>query len=99
MALLLIRPQHDMWRPAEHNGTFRGNTHAFVTARAACGSSGPTTLSQQTAAKAARVADRLTAMTSLIPGSRVKGRGMMIGIDAGSARWPRRSAAGASPTG
>ena len=35
MALLLIRPQHDIWRPAEHNGTFRGNTHAFVTAQVA----------------------------------------------------------------
>jgi diaminobutyrate-2-oxoglutarate transaminase len=34
-APLLIRPEHDIWKPAEHNGTFRGNTHAFVTARVA----------------------------------------------------------------
>jgi diaminobutyrate-2-oxoglutarate transaminase len=85
MALLLIRPQHDMWRPAEHNGTFRGNTHAFVTARIALRKFwSDDAFARQTAAKAARVADRLTAMTSLIPGSRVKGRGMMIGIDVGS---------------
>ena len=32
---LLVRPEHDIWKPAEHNGTFRGNTHAFVTARVA----------------------------------------------------------------
>ena len=30
MALLLIRPELDIFRPAEHNGTFRGNQLAFV---------------------------------------------------------------------
>lgn len=34
-ALTLIRPEHDQWKPGEHNGTFRGNNHAFVTATAA----------------------------------------------------------------
>ncbi|MCC7253544.1 diaminobutyrate--2-oxoglutarate transaminase [Hyphomicrobium sp.] len=37
MAVVLIKPQFDRWRPAEHNGTFRGNNHAFVTATAALG--------------------------------------------------------------
>jgi diaminobutyrate-2-oxoglutarate transaminase len=85
MALLMIRPQHDIWRPAEHNGTFRGNTHAFVTAQAALRKFwSDDAFAKRTAAKGAHVAERLTAMTSLIPGSRVKGRGMMIGIDVGS---------------
>ncbi|MCC8978546.1 diaminobutyrate--2-oxoglutarate transaminase [Bradyrhizobium acaciae] len=35
MSLLLIDPSIDTWRPGEHNGTFRGNNLAFVTARAA----------------------------------------------------------------
>ncbi|OHV75313.1 diaminobutyrate--2-oxoglutarate transaminase [Ensifer sp. LCM 4579] len=35
MALVLIDRQLDKWEPGEHNGTFRGNCHAFVTARAA----------------------------------------------------------------
>lgn len=35
MALLLTAPQYDIWRPAEHNGTFRGNQLAFVAATAA----------------------------------------------------------------
>ncbi len=35
MALVLIDRKHDDWLPGEHNGTFRGNCHAFVTARAA----------------------------------------------------------------
>lgn len=35
MALLLLKPEHDIWKPAEHNGTFRGNQLAFVAAAAA----------------------------------------------------------------
>lgn len=35
MSLLLIKPELDMWKPAEHTGTFRGNQLAFVGARAA----------------------------------------------------------------
>lgn len=35
MALLLIKPEYDQWKPGEHNGTFRGNNFAFVTAAAA----------------------------------------------------------------
>jgi diaminobutyrate-2-oxoglutarate transaminase len=35
MALLLLKPELDIWKPGEHNGTFRGNAHAFVTARVA----------------------------------------------------------------
>ncbi len=34
-AIVLIRPDLDVWKPGEHNGTFRGNNHAFVTATAA----------------------------------------------------------------
>ena len=35
MALLLIKPDRDVWEPGEHNGTFRGNNLAFVAAAAA----------------------------------------------------------------
>ena len=34
-AVALIRPDIDLWKPGEHNGTFRGNNMAFVTAKAA----------------------------------------------------------------
>ena len=34
-AVVLIKPELDVWEPGEHNGTFRGNNHAFVTAKAA----------------------------------------------------------------
>lgn len=35
MALVLLKPELDIWKSGEHNGTFRGNNMAFVTARAA----------------------------------------------------------------
>jgi diaminobutyrate-2-oxoglutarate transaminase len=35
MSILLMRPDIDQWKPGEHNGTFRGNNPAFVTAKAA----------------------------------------------------------------
>ena len=34
-AVVLIKPEYDNWKPGEHNGTFRGNNMAFVTAKAA----------------------------------------------------------------
>jgi diaminobutyrate-2-oxoglutarate transaminase len=34
-AVVLFRPELDHWKPGEHNGTFRGNNFAFVTAKAA----------------------------------------------------------------
>jgi diaminobutyrate-2-oxoglutarate transaminase len=34
MSLLLIKPECDQWKPAEHTGTFRGNNLAFVASRA-----------------------------------------------------------------
>ncbi len=35
MSLLLIKDDLDIWKPAEHNGTFRGNQIAFVAAKKA----------------------------------------------------------------
>jgi len=35
MSLVLIRDEIDVWKPGEHNGTFRGNNLAFVTGKAA----------------------------------------------------------------
>ena len=32
MALVLLKPEIDLWKPAQHNGTFRGHNLAFVAA-------------------------------------------------------------------
>ncbi len=83
-ALVLVKPEHDIWKPAEHNGTFRGNTHAFVTARVALEKfwSDDAFLNEVTE-KGAHLEARLDKMRRLVPGARLKGRGMMRGIDVG----------------
>ncbi len=85
LAVLLIKPEHDIWKPAEHNGTFRGNNHAFVTARVALEkfwSDGK--FAGSVREKADYLEQRLDAMRMQVSGSRLKGRGMMRGIDVGS---------------
>ena len=85
MAALLIRPDLDIWKPAEHNGTFRGNNHAFVTARIALEKFWSDDRFQRaTEEKALFLTDRLRAIAAHIPGASLKGRGMMQGIDTGS---------------
>ncbi|WP_210879768.1 diaminobutyrate--2-oxoglutarate transaminase [Roseovarius autotrophicus] len=84
-AALLIKPEHDIWGPAEHNGTFRGNTHAFVTARVALEKFWRDDAFQRDiAAKAGIVREGLQAIADRVPGARLKGRGMMQGVDVGS---------------
>jgi len=85
MALTLVRPEHDIFGPAEHNGTFRGNTHAFVTARVAIEKFwADDAFQKEIAAKADILTRALEDVAGLIPGSRLKGRGMMQGVDVGS---------------
>jgi diaminobutyrate-2-oxoglutarate transaminase len=85
MALVLISSELDQWAPGEHNGTFRGNGHAFVTARAALEKFWDDDAFQhEVGAKGALVRRRLEAIASELPTARCKGRGMMQGIDMGS---------------
>lgn len=82
MSLLLIRPELDRWLPGEHNGTFRGNGHAFITAEAALRKFWSTALFEETVRqRAAQLHEGLTEISELVPGSRVKGRGIMQGLD------------------
>ncbi|MBP0483075.1 diaminobutyrate--2-oxoglutarate transaminase [Sagittula salina] len=84
-AALLIRPQHDIWSPAEHNGTFRGNTHAFVTAKVAIDKFWSDSQFQRHVARRATVVEHgLNTIADMVPGARLKGRGMMRGVDVGS---------------
>ncbi|MDP1553837.1 MAG: diaminobutyrate--2-oxoglutarate transaminase [Hyphomonas sp.] len=83
LALTLIRPEYDQWKPGEHNGTFRGNNHAFVTAARALELFwADSKFELETARKAARLRSTLEKITQSSPlASRVKGRGMMSGIE------------------
>ena len=84
-AALLIKREHDIWKPAEHNGTFRGNTHAFVTGRVALEKFwADDTFQNEVQHKSAILTAGLQAIAEIVPDARLKGRGMMQGVDVGS---------------
>ncbi|MEE2879140.1 MAG: diaminobutyrate--2-oxoglutarate transaminase [Pseudomonadota bacterium] len=84
-ACVLLKEEHDIWKPAEHNGTFRGNNHAFVTAKVALEKFWKDdSFKKQTREKGDIVNAGLKKIADLVPNSKMKGRGMMQGVDVGS---------------
>jgi diaminobutyrate-2-oxoglutarate transaminase len=83
LSLTLIRADLDIWKPGEHNGTFRGVNPAFVTGTAALrGYWRDRGLERSTLAKGRRVAGSLTALAQSVPGTRLqqRGRGLVHGL-------------------
>ncbi len=81
LALTLFKPELDVWTPGEHNGTFRGNNPAFVTAAAALEHFwADDTLARNTAAKGERVALTLSELAGRYPGLSSRGRGLVQGL-------------------
>ena len=79
-AVVLLRPDLDVWEPGEHNGTFRGNNHAFITAAAALRHFWQDeSFANQVIEKAAIVSDRFKKISDRYGVTKVgvKGRGMM----------------------
>ena len=83
-ALTLFRPQHDVWAPGEHNGTFRGNNHAFVTATATLRHFWADGAFQADIARRGELLETRLESMAKEHGLSVRGRGMMRGIDVGS---------------
>lgn len=85
-ALTLIKPELDIWNPGEHNGTFRGNNHAFVTATAALRYFWRTGgFAENVRRRSDYLAESLEMICTDYKGLfKTKGRGMMRGIDVGS---------------
>lgn len=80
MSATLIRPELDVWDPGEHNGTFRGNNHAFVTATAALEHYWTDAdLTGQVGAKAEIVTEALVKLADLY-GGEIRGRGLIQGV-------------------
>ncbi|MEV0697370.1 diaminobutyrate--2-oxoglutarate transaminase [Saccharopolyspora sp. NPDC050389] len=81
LALTLIKPEHDVWEPGEHNGTFRGNNPAFVTATEALKQYwADDTLEKSTIAKGERVGEVLEELAAKHGGAVAKGRGLARGL-------------------
>lgn len=84
MALVLISRKFDQWAPGEHNGTFRGNCHAFVTAAAALRTFWKDReFEADVRARSDQLHDRLSTIVRKYGSAKMslKGRGMMRGIE------------------
>ena len=82
-AVTMFRPELDHWKPGEHNGTFRGNNHAFTTAAKAIEIFWQDdTFAREVTRKAARLARGLQSIArSANRGLSLRGRGMMLGLE------------------
>lgn len=92
-AITMISRELDVWAPGEHNGTFRGYNHAFVTATAALEHYWRTDdFAKDVQAKGEHLRKRLeTMMEKFLPHTvEVRGRGMMRGLRCAD---PKRAAA------
>jgi diaminobutyrate-2-oxoglutarate transaminase len=85
MSLCLFKPELDIWEPGEHNGTFRGNNPAFITATAALelywadGSA----LEKQTRERGEQVESKLIAIgaENALDVAGHRGRGLVWGLE------------------
>ena len=83
-SLLLMNPKLDKWKPGEHNGTFRGNNLAFVSAKAAIDYFWTTKdLEADIVLKSNLLAERLKQIVTeyISPDIEVRGKGLIFGVD------------------
>ncbi|MGC3021798.1 diaminobutyrate--2-oxoglutarate transaminase [Brevibacterium sp. FAM 24630] len=81
LALTLFRPELDVWEPGEHNGTFRGNNPAFVTATAAIKNFwADNSFQNELADTIAELHQRLDGIVEKAEGATIRGRGLLAGL-------------------
>jgi diaminobutyrate-2-oxoglutarate transaminase len=84
-SVVLLRPELDQWKPGEHNGTFRGNNLAFVTAKTALDEYWRNDeLSREVERKGCLIRSNLDRIAQYAENFSARGRGMMQGLDCGS---------------
>ena len=85
LSVVLIRPELDIWAPGEHNGTFRGNNPAFVTAAAATAFWQHGAVTREVERKGPTVRQRFERIAAEQPALRaaVRGRGFIWGLACG----------------
>lgn len=84
LALTLFKPELDIWEPGEHNGTFRGNNPAFVTAAATLDTYwADGQMEKQTLARGEIVEAHLKAIAEEHPDAiaEYRGRGLVWGLE------------------
>ncbi|CAH1202654.1 Diaminobutyrate--2-oxoglutarate transaminase [Paenibacillus plantiphilus] len=87
MSIVLLKPELDVWKPAEHTGTFRGNQLAFIGATAALEYRELVHLEAEVNKKAEWVgqflANEIAPISSEIS---IRGMGLLWGIDVSTSR-------------
>ena len=82
IAILLIKPELDIWQPGEHTGTFRGNNLAFVGASELMRQYWKdSTFAEEVSRRGQRMGEMLKSRASDTLGLEVRGRGMVWGIE------------------
>ena len=101
MAMVLIKPQYDVWQPGEHNGTFRGNNLAFATATAALELWADPEFAGGIAARSQTIQRWARGVIADHPelALEIKGLGLMLGIRMADGAWARRVADAAFQSG
>lgn len=82
MALTLFKKELDIWEPAEHNGTFRGNNLAFIAATEALSFWEDDAFSDAIKERSAIFEKRMQDIITKFPAlqGEARGRGLMLGI-------------------
>lgn len=91
LALLLIRPELDQWKPGEHTGTFRGNNLAFVAATEGLEYWRNPDLSEAVRYKSKVLRNALEDMSENLLSeyqTSVRGRGLMLGLEINNSGFP-----------
>jgi diaminobutyrate-2-oxoglutarate transaminase len=83
LALVLIKPELDVWQPGEHSGTFRGNNLAFVTATEALNYWRNNEFGDTIRIKSNIIPQRLSDLVKKYPEihGKVRGRGFLWGFE------------------
>ncbi len=101
LSVVLIKPEHDVWQPGQHTGTFRGNNLAFVAATALLEYWRTPQLVEhidQLRTLVESKLDDLAAAHSGLGFSR-RGRGLIQGLDVGDGQLSRKILNGAFEQG
>jgi len=93
IAMNLIKPEHDVWGPGEHTGTFRGQNLSFVAGAEALRYFEDDAFCAEVRRKGARVQERVAELASEhsdLP-AKARGRGMIHGLDVGPGDLAKRT--------
>lgn len=80
MSMLMIRDEIDQWEPGEHNGTFRGNNHAFIAATAALKVRSSIEFHDNRHEITTMLGDWINEITRAYPQIQARGKGLMRGL-------------------